>query len=100
MTIVSILLPTTETRRRDCPTTNPIQSPSGEKNGSEAPSVPSIGSARSWSSLLRYRRDSGPPTRSGSTFSQPAYTSRFPSGEIANDVEAGRPKRASTSPPR
>jgi hypothetical protein len=39
----------------------PIRRPSGEKNGLEAPSLPAIGVALSWSSRRSQRRDAPLP---------------------------------------
>jgi hypothetical protein len=64
------------------PVQNPIDSPSGEKNGASAPSVPGIGVASLRSRSREYS--------CGVLFPEPVNTTRRPSGEIAIEVWTGR----------
>ena len=73
---VTVGAPASEAMRTCVPSlTNPIRWPSGEKNGLDAPSVPAIGVASSWSIRRSQRRL--PPSPG------PLYTSARPSGESA-----------------
>src|SRR3954464_10106030 len=64
---------------------NPIQAPSGEKNGAVAPSVPGIGAASLRSSVRSYSCD-----RIGAPAGDPTNTRRRPSGDRAIEMRAGR----------
>ena len=68
--------PPTDTLKSPSPAKKPTHSPSGEKNGALAPSVPGIAAESKRSSGLRNNRVRPPP-------SSAEYTMRAPSGESA-----------------
>ena len=73
---VTVGAPASDASRTSTPfRMNPTRLPSGEKNGCEAPSVPAIGVASSWSMRRSQRRV---PASAG-----PMYASARPSSEIA-----------------